>query len=205
MYKHISCFGERKITQCNLTVKQFYDYIFIIHQEIVSLIEMQTCVIILWKSRNTYLWHFPVCLVGFLLLYSEIASWCKMFIFFSKYQVCFPGKLRTSVREQKKANYCVESEWCASSFLTRFGTVFFTFQSFTLVRRLIGNVIQLKTVQMKTYLLPLQYLMLILVKFPSSIDHDLQTRAVWMNFEPCLTQPTFLERKVSASVSFRFW
>lgn len=56
--------------------------------------------------------------------------------------------------------------------------MFFTFQSFRLVRRLIGNVIQLKTVQMKTYLLPLQYLMLILVKFPSSIDHDSQTRAV---------------------------
>ena len=60
-------------------------------------------------------------------------------------------------------------------FLKKMETVFFTFQSFTLVRRLIGNVIQLKTVQMKTYLLPLQYLMLILVKFPSSIDHDPQT------------------------------
>ena len=133
----------------------------------------------------------------------EIVSWCKMFIFLSKYQVCFPGKLRTSVREQKKANYCVESEWCASSFLKKFGTVFFTFQSFTLVRRLTGNVIQLKTVQMKTYCL---YSINAYPCYISFVNWPRPSNAGCVNelWAVPLTQPTFLERKVSASVSFRF-
>ena len=105
----------------------------------------------------------------------EIVSWYKMFIFLSKYQVCFPGKLRTSVREQKKSKLlCWERMARIFLFLKKIGAVFFTFQSLTLVRRLIGYVIQLKTVQMKTYLLPLQYLMLILVKFPSPVTTTLK-------------------------------
>ena len=93
-----------------------------------------------------------------------------MFVFLENYVNRFGSK--------RKQIIVLRANGAHLPFLKKIGAVFFTFQSLTLVRRLIGYAIQLKTVQMKTYLLPLQYLMLILVKFPSSIDHDPQTRAV---------------------------
>lgn len=81
-----------------------------------------------------------------------------MFIFLSKYQVCFPGKLRVHRFGSKRKQIIVlRANGAHPPFLKKIGAVFFTFQSLTLVRRLIGYVIQLKTVQMKTYLLPLVY------------------------------------------------
>ena len=102
MYKRISCFGERKITQCNLTVtilRLFFSVI--IHHEIVSKLNWNANLRNHFMKIAEHLSMTLSCLFSGISLIvrwkraetKEIASWCKMFIFFLKVSSLFSWKI----------------------------------------------------------------------------------------------------------------